>query len=120
MLSSAARAMCATLLPRVSPTIVPRASGCQYGAPSPVKAGTNITPPLSGTDAASCSTSLLALDRVQPVAQPLHHRAADEDAAFERVVASFGADLRRAGRDQAVGAALECRPVCISAKQPVP
>src|SRR6266581_713515 len=38
--SSAARARCAPVVPRVSPTIVPRAYMSQYGAPSPTKAGT--------------------------------------------------------------------------------
>ena len=84
MLSSAARAMCATVLPRDRPTMAPRASGFQYGAPRPVKAGTTITPPASGTLSASACTSPLALDGVQAVAQPLHHRAADEHAALER------------------------------------
>ena len=53
MLSSAARAMCPAVVPRVMPTIVPRAYGSQCGAPSPANAGTRYTPPLSGTDAAS-------------------------------------------------------------------
>ncbi len=60
MLSSAARAMCATVLPRVRPTMAPRASAFQYGAPRPVKAGTNITPPASGTLSARRCTSPLA------------------------------------------------------------
>ena len=55
--SSAARAMWAPLLPRLRPSTVPRAAASQYGAPSPVKAGTSTTPPLSGTLAASASTS---------------------------------------------------------------
>ncbi|OPZ05783.1 MAG: hypothetical protein BWZ09_00883 [Alphaproteobacteria bacterium ADurb.BinA305] len=55
--SSAARAMCAAPLPRDRPSRVPRACGSQYGAPSPVKAGTSTTPPLSGTLAAKASTS---------------------------------------------------------------
>src|SRR5712692_181356 len=38
--SSAARARCAPVVPRVSPTIVPRAYMSQYGAPSQTKAGT--------------------------------------------------------------------------------
>ena len=51
MLSSAARAMCADVVPRVSPTMVPRAYGSQCGAPSPAKAGTKYTPPVSGNAA---------------------------------------------------------------------
>ena len=42
--------------------MVPRASGFQYGAPRPVKAGTIITPPESGTLSASACTSRAALD----------------------------------------------------------
>lgn len=38
--SSAARARCARPVPRVSPTMVPRAFGSQCGAPNPTKAGT--------------------------------------------------------------------------------
>ena len=50
--SSAARAMCALFTKRVSPTSAPRASGRQYGANSPEKAGTKYAPPLSSTVAA--------------------------------------------------------------------
>ena len=64
MLSSAARAMCAAVVPRVIPTIVPRAYGSQCGAPSPAKAGTRYTPPLSGTLVASASMS--AACRISP------------------------------------------------------
>ena len=42
--------MWAAVVPRVMPTIVPRAYGSQCGAPSPANAGTRYTPPLSGTD----------------------------------------------------------------------
>ena len=40
-------------MPRVMPTIVPRAYGSHHGEPRPVNAGTTYTPPLSGTLAAS-------------------------------------------------------------------
>ena len=56
--SSAARAMCARVVPRVRPTMVPRAYASQCGAPKPANAGTRNTPPVSGTLAASASTSL--------------------------------------------------------------
>ena len=49
--------MCALVLPRVRPTIVPRAYGSQCGEPRPVSAGTNTTPSVSGTDVASGSAS---------------------------------------------------------------
>ena len=55
--SRAARAMWPAVVPRVMPTIVPRAYWSQCGAPSPANAGTRYTPPLSGTVAASASTS---------------------------------------------------------------
>ncbi len=42
---------------RVRPTITPRASGRQYGANRPEKAGTKYTPPLSGTPPARASIS---------------------------------------------------------------
>ena len=58
--------MCATVLPRVKPTMAPRASAFQYGAPRPVKAGTNITPPASGTVAASPCISLLPVMARRP------------------------------------------------------
>ena len=57
MQDSTARAMCARPVPRVMPRIAPRAYMSQQGAPSPVKAGTTTTPPLSGTVAASASIS---------------------------------------------------------------
>ena len=74
------------VVPRVRPVIVPRAYWSQCGAPSPAKAGTRYTPPESGTLAASASTSADDLDQPQPIAQPLHHGAADEHAAFQRII----------------------------------
>ena len=41
--SRVARAMSARVVARVSPKRVPRAEGCQCGAPSPVRAGTKVT-----------------------------------------------------------------------------
>ena len=38
--ANVARAICGRPVPRVSPTIAPRAYGSQYGAPSPANAGT--------------------------------------------------------------------------------
>ena len=84
--SRAARARWPAVVPRVIPTSAPRAYGSQCGAPRPANAGTRNRPPLSGTVAASASVSLGGLDEPQAVAEPLHDRAADEDAAFERVL----------------------------------
>ena len=60
--------------------------GIPMRAPRPANAGTKKTPPLSGTELASASTSDRRLDDAQPVAQPGHDRPADEHAAFERVL----------------------------------
>ena len=57
MASNVARTMWARVVPPVRPVRVPRACCCQWGAPSPAKAGTKLTPPLSGTDVASASDS---------------------------------------------------------------
>ena len=56
----------------------------------------------------------------EPVAQPLHDGAADEDAAFQRVLG-----LRRRAVQATVVSSLCCEaigssPVFISMKQPVP
>ena len=100
MLSSAARAMCAAVVPRVMPTIVPRAipdpSAVRRGRQTP---GTRYTPPLSGTLAASGSISAAVRIETEAVANPLHHRAADEHAALERVLGA-PADLPGDGRHQ--------------------
>ncbi len=44
----------------MSPVTVPRASASQCGVPSPTKAGTKCTPPVSGTLRASASLSAAA------------------------------------------------------------
>ena len=51
--STTARARWARVVPRVMPTIVPRAYGSQYGEPRPVNAGTTYTPSVLSTDSAS-------------------------------------------------------------------
>ena len=66
MASRAARARCARVVPRVSPTMVPRAYGSQCGAPSPTKAGTRYTPPVSGTDSASACVSAACVMTPRP------------------------------------------------------
>ena len=83
--SSAARARCARLVPRVSPTIVPRASASQCGAPSPVSAGTKYTPSVRLDRARERFGLARRLDDAESVAQPLHRRAGDEDRRLERV-----------------------------------
>ena len=50
-----ARAMWAFVVARVSPVMEPRASGRQWGAPRPVRAGTTMTPASSSTLRASGS-----------------------------------------------------------------
>jgi hypothetical protein len=53
--SRPARAMCALVTNVVSPAMIPRASGRQWGANSPDMAGTNTQPAESSTDAAKDS-----------------------------------------------------------------
>ena len=62
------------MVPRVMPRMVPRACGSQSGAPSPVSAGTNTTPPLSGTVEASASDS--AAEPIKPRPSRSHWIAA--------------------------------------------
>ena len=49
--------MWARVVAKLSPEMLPRASGFQCGAPSPESAGTTTTPPLSITEAASAAVS---------------------------------------------------------------
>ena len=57
MASIMARARWARPVPRLSPVMVPRAAGSQWGLPSPVKAGTMTTPSDDSTVRASGSSS---------------------------------------------------------------
>jgi hypothetical protein len=56
---------------------------------------------------------------LQPVAQPLHHRARDEDRAFQRI-GRFAVELVGDGAEQPVRLSTSVSPVFRSAKQPVP
>ena len=109
MPSSAARAMWPAVVPRVRPVMVPRAYWSQWGAPSPANAGTRYTPPQSGTLAASASTSAGRFDQPQAIPQPLNDRAADEDAAFQRVI-RLRARLPRDRGEQLVPGGHRLRP----------
>ena len=62
------------MVPRVMPTMVPRAYGSHHGAPSPVRAGTKYTPPVSGTDSESGPAS--AASRITPRPSRSHCKAA--------------------------------------------
>jgi hypothetical protein len=117
--SSAARAMWATVLPRLKPTMAPLAEGFQYGAPSPVKDSTNTTPPESSTEAGQAFHVGGGLDGLQAIAQPLHHGAADEDAAFERIL-FLSSTWQAAVLIKPLCDWAHCSPVCSSMKQPVP
>ena len=66
MASTAARTTCARVVPRVSPTRAPRAPGSHHGEPRPVSAGTNTTPPVSGTPAAIAAASPDVESRPRP------------------------------------------------------
>ena len=58
------------------------------------------------------------LDDAQAIAQPLHHRAPDEHAAFQRVVQGIAFPRHR--REQPVLRCERVWPVFMSRKQPVP
>src|ERR1700678_4441552 len=94
MATTMARARWARPMPRLSPTMVPRASGSQYGLPSPVNAGTTTKPSLVSTDRASGSISAASgrrlhlgrlPDDAEAVPHPLHAGPRDEDRSFEGV-----------------------------------
>ncbi len=72
-------------MPRVMPTIVPRAYGSHHGEPSPVNAGTTNTPSVSSIDVASAADLGRVVDDAEAVAQPLDGRAGHEDGALEGV-----------------------------------
>ena len=77
--STQARAIWARPAPRVRPVMMPRAWGSHHGLPSPVRAGTKVTPPLSGTEAASGPTS--AADEMMPSPSRSHWIAAPDTKA---------------------------------------
>ncbi len=108
MLSSAARAMWATLEPRAQPG--DRAA--RIGLPvRRAEAGERRHEHHAAAVGHAFGERLdlaARLDRLQAVAQPLHHRAADEDAALARELRRAG-ELRRARADQAVRRGLEGR-----------
>ena len=110
--STTARASWARPVPCVRPRIVPRAPGSHHGLPRPVKAGTTLTPPLSGTDPASGPISSDALDDAEVVPEPLDRGARDEGRAFEGVDGSAAelAEVPRDRGDQAVGRSRARRP----------
>ena len=119
MLSSAARAMCATVVPRVSPVMVPRASAFQYGAPKPVKAGTIITPPASGTLSASDCTSALPLIALSPSRS--HWTTAPPTNTLPSVAYCGWLPICAAlVTSKPFCDGWNLSPVCISRKQPVP
>ena len=74
MASTQARAIWARPAPRVRPVTMPRAAGSHHGLPSPVRAGTKVTPPLSPTDSArvpaSAASSMMPRSRSHPMAAP--------------------------------------------------
>jgi len=119
MASSAARARCPAVVPRVIPAISPRAYGSQCGAPSPANAGTRYTPPLSGTLAASASTS--AAVRISPSPSRSHCTTAPPMKTLPSIAYCTRWPIREAivvSRPERLGTA--CSPVFSSMKQPVP
>jgi hypothetical protein len=78
-----------------------RASGCQWGAPRPVKAGTIITPPGQG-HAFSAPEPRRCLDRDSARPQPLHHSPTDKHALPSMANSVLRGSLRGTGGEQAV------------------
>ena len=121
MASTTARARWARLVPRVMPTIVPRAYGSHHGLPRPVNAGTTYTPPVSGTDLRERPDLGRVGDDAEPVAQPLDRRAGDEDGAFERVgPTSPSASVHATVVSSPSTGGGQSRPTFISTNEPVP
>ena len=106
-------------MPRVKPTITPRACSSQYGAPRPVKAGTRYTPPVSGTCRAAASLSEASAIRprpsrshwiVAPATNTLPSSAYSTRPSIPQAIVVTRPDCDAAG----------FVPVFISRKQPVP
>src|ERR1051325_1810294 len=119
MPSSAARAMCAAVVPRVTPATRPRAYWSQCGAPSPANAGTRYTPSGSVTCAASASTS------DEDLMMPSPSRSHCTTAPAMKIEPSSAYSVRSPTRQATVVSRLFFDgtgfvPVFISMKQPVP
>uniref|UniRef100_A0A6B0UUE8 Putative secreted protein n=1 Tax=Ixodes ricinus TaxID=34613 RepID=A0A6B0UUE8_IXORI len=119
--SRVALAMCAFVVNWVNPQIMPRASGCQYGAYSPAKAGTKHTPWELFTVSASFSTSelLLMMDRLS-LSQRTAAPAMATEPSNAYCTGRFGPSLyatvvRRPWFDCTISS-----PVLYKRKQPVP
>mmetsp|Transcript_1349 Transcript_1349/g.5497 ORF Transcript_1349/g.5497 Transcript_1349/m.5497 type:complete len:250 (+) Transcript_1349:415-1164(+) len=121
MASRSARARCAFVVNCVSPTHTPRASGRHLGANRPENAGTKYTPPASGTEAASGSTSLA--DRINPRLSLSHWTPAP---AMATLPSSAYAGVASLPSRHAIVVSSPCLdsttfpPVLRSMKQPVP
>src|SRR2546421_7103664 len=119
MPSTAARATCAAVVPRVTPASKPRAYGSQCGAPNPANAGTRYTPPVSSTCAASASTS------DDDLMMPSPSRSHCTTAPAMKMLPSSAYSVRFPIRQETVVRrlfldAIGLVPVFISMKQPVP
>ncbi len=101
MLSSAARARCAAVVPRLAPNRVPRGACVPVRRAESRERGHEIDPVAVGHRARERLDLVGPTDQPEPVAQPLDDRAADEDTALERVV-DPRADLPGDRRDEAV------------------
>ena len=108
------------VVPRVSPTIVPRAYASQCGAPSPVNAGTKYTPSLLSTCAANASISEAFL--IKPSPSRSHCTIAPamntlpSSAYSTGSPPSFHATVVRSWFFDSI----RSTPVCINMKHPVP
>src|SRR5690348_1474013 len=118
--STTARAKCARVVPRVNPTMVPRAYGSHHGEPKPVNAGTRNTPPVSGTDDASGPVS--AADAMIPKPSRNHCTAAPVTKiapSIAYVTAPGASDHATVVRSPSTGAG-STEPTFVSTNEPVP
>src|SRR4029079_15556019 len=118
--STTARARWARVVPRVMPTIVPRAYGSHHGEPRPVNAGTTYTPPASGTDAASGPIS--AASRMTPRPSRSHWISAPVTKIAPSIayVTSPGASDHAIVVSRPSTGSGSLRPTLVSTNEPVP
>mmetsp|Transcript_25962 Transcript_25962/g.42871 ORF Transcript_25962/g.42871 Transcript_25962/m.42871 type:complete len:256 (-) Transcript_25962:213-980(-) len=119
--SSAARQMCAFVVYKVMPTMHPRASDRQYGANSPEKAGTNVTPSVFETDPAS--TSISDADPIKPRLSRSHctaRPAIATDPSSAYITGAFGPSLKQTVDKRPCVLGHTLLPTFMSMKQPVP
>ena len=102
--------------------MTPRASGRQWGANRPLKAGTNTTSPEIRHGTGKRLDLGGVVDDPELIAQPLDERARDGDRALQRVRGGRARAAESCGDrgDEAVRGVDGTSPVCMSMNTPVP